>query len=209
MAIFPELIGKRKSYWNSNETGKKLSDHRMLHGTNEKTIEYGKRIYGADYLYGGWMEDRSFNLKGTYLEPSKFLHLGLDIFAPAGTLVAIDKDARLIQVYNDTPEEDGWGTRLLFCLSGQEEEIHLLYGHLSPNVLVKAHYPVPLLTPIGYLGTREENGGWSPHIHVQAIAGDITEFLENPSLLDGYGELGDIENLSKRFPDPLRFIDLG
>ena len=181
----------------------------------ERLSEHAMRVLNADALYGGYLEDRSFLWKGSYMEPSKFLHLGVDIVAKAGSAVHIDVDAELMQIYDDTPEEHGWGTRLLFRIedpySNQEwpgEYTYLVFGHLAP-----IRWPYHQIgkkykagDQIGFLGTPEQNGGWSSHLHVQAIRGIIDEFIVNPALLDGYGELSELGPLSRRYPDPTRFF---
>ncbi len=235
--LLPEFDGKRFSYWNTNQWAQGLAMEQGFCPTpriskeatwnkaldwdtimpkrsqflnperKERLSENAKRILSADVLYGGWMEDRSFLWRGSYMEPSKFRHLGTDFVAPAGTRVCIDESAILVQVYDDTPEIEGWGTRLLFKL-WDYPDIHLVFGHLAPMNRVEWRLGTtydPGAT-IGHLGTPEQNGGWSSHLHVQAILGDVQEYLNNPASLDGYGELSDLEGLAKRFPDPLRYI---
>lgn len=213
--IIPLMKGQRLSYWNTNEWARALSKtptqrrSEFLDPTvKERLSENAKRRLSADFLYGGYLEDRSFVWRDSYMEPSKFLHLGLDIVAPAGAAVRIDQYAELVQVYQDPPgETEGWGTRLMFRLLDYPN-IHLVYGHLRPSLY---HDVGTVFTPddvIGFLGTPEQNGGWSSHLHVQAIHGDVTPFLEDPASLDGYGELAGFEAMAEKFPDPMRFIRL-
>ena len=228
--MFRHYSNAQYSYWNTNEWARKMA----LSGREEYSSFYDgadfegpevspflvparkerlsarvKKILSADILYGGYLEDRSFLWRGSYMEPSKFLHLGLDFVAPAGTMVCIDQLARLVQVYQDPPgDTEGWGTRLLFQLI-KEPRIHLVYGHLRPNALL--HNVEDYFQPgqhIGDLGDPTENGGWSAHLHVQAIRGSIEEFLDDPAALDGYGELDQLEALAYRFPDPLQWLKL-
>lgn len=218
--IFPEYPGQkyRYSYWNTNEWAQKLAEASekglsqspyLNPGRKERLSEHAKRVLSADVLYGGYLEDRSFLWKGSYMEPSKFLHLGIDFVAPAESIVVASQPMWLTQVYNDTPEEAGWGTRLIFTLD-QHPDTHLVYGHLRPEKFV--HQAGTLFEPghvIGHLGSSEQNGGWSPHLHVQAIYGTLGGFggfLDQPASLDGYGELNQIAYLALRFPDPMRFL---
>lgn len=238
--ILPRLQGKRFSYWNANSWAYDMApavedasqprrrsaflEPRM----KERLSENAMRTLAADCLYGGYLEDRSYLWKGSYMEPSKFLHLGIDFVAPAGTAVCIDERAELVQVYCDTPEESGWGTRLMFRLL-DHPDIHLVYGHLAPAKYDPNH-PNDIVDPIeraeaamtahvlgryynsgwpiGYLGTPEQNGGWSAHLHVQAIRGPIDLFLDRPDQLDGYAELDDLPLAAERYPDPMRFISI-
>lgn len=182
----------------------------LIPGVKETLSANARRILGADVLYGGWMEDRSTLWRGSsYMGPSKFRHLGTDFVAPAESRVCIDEYAILVQVYNDTPEIEGWGTRLMFKLL-DHENIHLVFGHLAPISLLnwKLGTEFEPLDEIGVLGTPEQNGGWSSHLHVQAIRGSVDEFINDPAALDGYGELADLEALAHRYPDPLRWISI-
>jgi hypothetical protein len=52
------------------------------------------------------------------------------------------------------------------------------------------------------IGTPEENGGWYPHLHLQALSGAAWEAVQHApdALLDGYGYSD--EPLGSLFPDP-------
>ncbi len=230
--IFPDYENGQFSYWNANEWAHRLSMKSLdamrfqevthPHPTNphgksafldpvhkERLHQYAKEILRADVLYGGYLENRKYLWRGSYMEPSKFIHLGLDFSAPAETGVCIDCAAELIQVYCDSPEESGWGTRLMFRLI-DHPGYHLVFGHLRPSILYE-HRGDDRFSPgqiIGYLGGPEQNGGWASHLHVQAIYGDVQPFLDDPTALDGYGEIDDLEALAWRYPDPMRFIKL-
>jgi murein DD-endopeptidase MepM/ murein hydrolase activator NlpD len=141
------------------------------------------------------------------MEPSKFLHLGIDFTAEVTHSVHSDQYMLVKQVYTDTPEESGWGTRIL-CALLEHPDIHLVYGHLAPRGHVDVGHFLKPGDIIGLIGGSDQNGGWSPHLHVQAIRGPVDEFLADPASLDGYGELADLEKLAYRFPDPMRFISL-
>lgn len=219
--IIPEFTGKNGAYWNTDRWAYNLSNELekstikstfLSHTRKERLSENAKRILNADYLYGGWMEDRSYIWRGSYMEPSKFLHLGNDFVVPVGTEVAATRPCKVLQIYCDTPEEAGWGTRILVKIvdpSYTEPDMHLVYGHLSfgRNTLTVGDnlYPGQI---IGYTGGPPENGGWSSHLHLQCVRGDVTRYLEDPVSLDGYGELSQIEMLSDLFPDSIRFADL-
>jgi len=218
--ILPEFKGKIAAYWNTDRWAYKLSNEldknsfkspHLKHERKERLAENAMRILGADYLYGGWLEDRSFIWRGSYMEPSKFLHIGTDFVVPAGSMVVATRACEVVQIYCDTPEECGWGARVMVKLLNHNSisDMHLLYGHLSLNTLAVSVGDV--LEPnniIGYIGKPEENGGWSPHLHLQAITGDVTEYLNDPASLDGYGELSKIEEMARKFPDPIIFADL-
>lgn len=190
--------------WNSNEWAKRFSKEGgtlYAPGATGGILKFAADNLGTKNLWGGYLEDRSFSLRDSYLEPSKFLHLGVDFFAPANTPIYAPCPMDLINVYNDTPEECGWGTRLLYQI---DNGLYILFGHLSPRY--SRYYYVPYGMQFAFLGDRSENGGWSPHLHIQMIAGDISDFLKNPASLDGYGEISQKKELAKRYPNPLEYI---
>lgn len=223
--IFPEFKGKVPAYWNTDRwaynlsqvasgvTKEKYASSNIVSpylnsNVKERLSENAKKVLHADYLYGGWMEDRSYIWRGSYMEPSKFLHLGTDFVVPENTKVAVDNPCEIVQIYCDTPEEAGWGTRIMVQLINAPN-IHLVYGHLSLEKNI--HKVGDKLLPddiIGYIGSPSENGGWSAHLHVQAIASKIDKYLDDPASLDGYGELSEFDSLVQQFPDPIRFIEM-
>jgi 4-aminobutyrate aminotransferase-like enzyme/Ser/Thr protein kinase RdoA (MazF antagonist) len=127
---------------------------------------------------------------------TRTIHVGLDLFAPAGTPVhaPLDGVVHLVTV-NDGPLDYGGvvilrheardrgtgaqapstrhdlashqspGTR------HQAPEFFTLYGHLSPSSLegLRVGAPVAAGQRIATLGAPGENGGWTPHLHLQVI----------------------------------------
>jgi hypothetical protein len=79
---------------------------------------------------------------------------------------------------------------------------YVLLGHLAHAGLPQAGERLERGAPVGVIGTPEENGGWYPHLHLQAISADAWEAVQHApdALLDGYG-YADAE-LSRLFPDP-------
>jgi murein DD-endopeptidase MepM/ murein hydrolase activator NlpD len=76
----------------------------------QKLVENSAKKLGVDFTYGGWLEDRSFLWKGSYLEKTgNFIHLGVDYNVPAGTKVFADYDMEVVHMENDFPLKHGWG----------------------------------------------------------------------------------------------------
>ena len=57
--------------------------------------------YGADYTYGGYLEDRAYLWRGHYLPKGPQEHLGIDYNVPAGTKVALLQDAEVFHIARD------------------------------------------------------------------------------------------------------------
>lgn len=206
--MFKNLPKGKWAKWSANKESilyeKTKSTNLQDTGSGRRLIDRAKEKYKADYLWGGWMEDRSHVLRGCYLEPSKFIHLGYDFFVPDGTEIITDYDAVVLQLYFDCPEEYGWGTRLL--LSIPKFNITIAYGHLAYKPPVRSGDIIKAGTTIGFVGAKDENGGWAPHLHLQAITGSVFDYVINPAELDGYGEKADKRALKKKFPDPLPYV---
>lgn len=131
---------------------------------------------GVDYTYGGFGENRSFIWRDSYIQHGNFIHLGVDVNVPELTAIHCPVDAKLIEVFIDNEQNGGWGGRVLV----ETAKGLVLFAHLkvSDNIqkdIIKDTY-------LGYVAPPSINGGWFPHLHLQAL-NNILE-LNN---LDGYG----------------------
>jgi hypothetical protein len=151
--------------------------------------------------YGGYGEARSTMLRDTYLAKSKkWTHLGIDFYVPARTVVMCFRCAKVLRIDCDKPERWGWGNRIFVRILGTR--IVLVYAHLDPDILVREGQVIARRV-LGRVGRREHNGGWFPHLHVQAMSYErYLEFLRNPRGFDGYGFASDLAD----FPDPLPYL---
>lgn len=160
-----------------------------------------------DYPYGGYLEDRSKLLTGSYLEKEKkFLHLGVDFSVPTKTPVAATFNGRVVHIDNDFPEEHGWGTRIIIW--DLQSNVHFIFAHLDRTVSVKKDGHVKPGEVIGTIGAPPINGGWWPHLHLQVMtpstyADALAVGFEK---LDGYGLPAEKEDLRRRFPDPMNYL---
>ncbi len=100
------------------------------------------------------------------------VHLGADVFLPAGEPVLAPLDG----VVHDT----GWrprrgdygGVLVLEHRTGEGLGFFTLYGHLAPVTLHRGER-VLAGQEIGRLGSKEDNGGWPPHLHLQLLTTDL------------------------------------
>ena len=125
-------------------------------------------------LAGGYAENRAvygselFSPKG---EEPRTLHLGLDIFAPAGASVFAPTPGR-VHSFQDNAGPGNYGpTLILEHDAGSGGLLHTLYGHLSRDSLaglVKGR-TFTAGERIGRLGAPPDNGDWPPHLHFQVL----------------------------------------
>ncbi|HZS42902.1 MAG TPA: peptidoglycan DD-metalloendopeptidase family protein [Candidatus Paceibacterota bacterium] len=217
--IFPTLKNKAFGYVNLNTEAElwlkdqkpALKENALLDPeVNTKMVADVHKKYGIDFSYGGWMEDRSFLGRGTYLEPlNTYLHLGVDINAPVGTEIAADFNAEVILIDDDYPEEGGWGPRVM--LKHQSKPVYFIYGHLDKEISFTKGEKITKGQVFARIGKAPYNGNWFPHVHVQVIREDFYKQLEKENAvedLDGYGSWENLANHAFRFPDPLQYISL-
>ncbi|MDD5318923.1 MAG: peptidoglycan DD-metalloendopeptidase family protein [Candidatus Pacebacteria bacterium] len=219
--IFPKLKNKKFGYLNLDLEGKKwVKENTSTFKDFEKNpliepavclkmVEEMHRKFDLDFSYGGWLEDRSFLWKDSYLEDEGlFIHLGIDISVDPGTEVAIDFDAQVVLVDDDYPEIGGWGPRVI--VKNLEKGFYVIYAHLDRKILCKVGERLPKGSVFARAGKAPYNGNWWPHIHVQVIEASFYESLSKTGLmeLDGYGNSLELENFVKAFRDPLCCIRL-
>lgn len=165
---------------------------------------------GIQYSYGGYLEHRGNLLAHTYLaKDKKYLHLGVDFNVPAGSAVASPQAAWVVAVDSDHPEPHGWGPRVILKVrnvAGFAEWVYLVYAHLeAASIRVKPGEILVPGSPFACVGEPPGNGGWFPHLHVQALTSRV--FGEGIAQhVDGYGLPADVEQLARDFPDPLPLL---
>jgi murein DD-endopeptidase MepM/ murein hydrolase activator NlpD len=135
---------------------------------------------GEPLRAGGYGEDRGVYSQVLFapegVEP-RTVHLGLDVFALAGADVFTPLSGRVHSSRINEAEGDYGPTIILEHAPVAGLKFHTLYGHLSRDSLkgLKPGTAFMAGEKIAELGTRRENGGWTPHLHFQIIL-DIGEW---------------------------------
>ncbi|MGE0239690.1 MAG: aminotransferase class III-fold pyridoxal phosphate-dependent enzyme [Parvibaculaceae bacterium] len=133
-------------------------------------------------------------------------HLGLDIFAEAGTPVSTPLAGRVADVVIER-EPLGYGCAVLIEHEPEPGvRFASLWGHLAHATaerLVKGQHLAAGET-IGALGDARENGGWLPHLHLQ-LAAYATDDL---SPIPGVGEEAYLDLWEKLYPPAYDFAGL-
>ena len=108
------------------------------------------------------------------------IHLGVDLFAPAGTAVFAPLAGTVHSVQRNGSELDYGPTLVIEHAPEGTQPFWTLYGHLDGEVLdrIEAGDRIARGARIARLGEPKENGGWPPHLHFQVI-------------LDRFGFVGD------------------
>jgi 4-aminobutyrate aminotransferase-like enzyme/Ser/Thr protein kinase RdoA (MazF antagonist) len=145
---------------------------------------------------GRWNEARLL-----YTEPmfqGRTIHLGMDLFAEAGTPVFAPLDGTVYAAANNTNRLDYGPVMIL-----QHEGFFTLYGHLAGTLPVGT--AVKAGQEIARLGDRSVNGDWVPHLHFQIIRdllGMDCDFpgVADPHLRDVFTALSPDPNLLLQLP---------
>lgn len=167
----------------------------------------GRRLYGL----GSYFEKRSVYATPQFADVAspewRTLHLGIDVFAPAGTPVYAPLAGRVLHLTYNADRLD-YGHTLIVEHSADGVPFYTLYGHLGaslPTLLAKGDTVAPGQL-IAHLGDWDENGGWAAHIHFQVMTDMLDQNGGNffgvghESLSDVWAEICLDPNLILRLP---------
>lgn len=153
----------------------------------ESYMDRLKKRWGCSLLWGGYAEKRFFYDASDHFS-GRNVHLGVDVWAPAGTPVYAPMDGVIhSQAYNDNYRD--YGATILVQHQHDGREFVSLYGHLSAASLTKRQpgERVRAGEQLAELGDFHENGGWPPHLHLQWIRGPIPAVGDFPGVCASAG----------------------
>lgn len=165
------------------------------------------RYNEARQIYEGAL----FALDVDELPERRTIHMGLDLFLPAGTPVHAPLDGTVHSFRNNTEPLDYGPCLILKHQMGEGIPVfYTLYGHLSLASL-DGFYEGKAIRKgeqIATLGEYTVNGGWAPHVHFQLITdllGRSGEFpgVAAPSLRDVWRSIDPDPNLIVGVPERL------
>ena len=127
---------------------------------------------GSKFGIGGYSENRTLYRRSKLFEgeEERSVHLGIDIWGPAGTKVYAPLGGVVHSfAFNDNFGDYGATVILLHQLDSVT--FHTLYGHLSLNDIAQLSEGSFIIRGqvIGHFGEPKENGNWPPHLHFQII----------------------------------------
>ncbi|HEY6265290.1 MAG TPA: aminotransferase class III-fold pyridoxal phosphate-dependent enzyme [Candidatus Acidoferrum sp.] len=99
------------------------------------------------------------------------IHLGIDLFVEPGTPLRAPLDSVVEIVANNTARLDYGPLVILRHETSDGEEFFTLYGDLTRDTLsrLKVGQRVGRGQVFARVGSAQENGGWTPHVHFQII----------------------------------------
>ena len=127
---------------------------------------------GAKYGVGGYKENRTLYSRSNLFtgEEPRSVHLGIDIWGPAGTPVYAALGGMVHSfAYNDNFGD--YGATIILLHQLETVAFHTLYGHVSLADISTLHEGAYIARSqvIGHFGLPAENGNWPPHLHLQII----------------------------------------
>lgn len=126
------------------------------------------------------------------------IHVGIDLAAPVGEPVRMFYDGEIHKLgYNPAPGDYGYVIVTRHLLDGVE--LYALFGHLGRRSIEgrREGDRVRAGEVIGWVGPKEENGGWNPHLHFQLS-------YERPETHDLPGVVSEADRARalETYPDP-------
>ena len=179
-------------------------------------IDYKQKQAGATYLIGGYKEQRDMyrrsplfdtNLQNSVVlaEEPRSIHLGIDIWGPAGTTVFAPLGGMVHSFANNANHGD-YGATIILQHQLDTVNFYTLYGHLSLRDVMQVDIGKFLTRgqPFAHFGTPEENGDWPPHLHFQVI----TDMLQFEGDFPGVCKPGEAGRYFGICPDPDYILNL-
>ena len=123
---------------------------------------------------GGYLENRVIYRRSPHFaaatEP-RSLHLGVDVWVPAGAAVAAPLPAVVHSLANNDNFGD-YGPTIILQHEVEGVIFCSLYGHLTRTDLtgLRAGQTLAAGQVFAHVGPYPENGDWPPHLHFQLIA---------------------------------------
>jgi 4-aminobutyrate aminotransferase-like enzyme/Ser/Thr protein kinase RdoA (MazF antagonist) len=106
------------------------------------------------------------------LDERRVMHLGVDLFAAAGTPIYAPLAGAVYAFANNAASQDYGPVIIVKHHTDEGHTFYTLYGHLSEESLagLSAGKPITQGQQLATLGTPAVNGGWTPHLHFQIVA---------------------------------------
>lgn len=140
------------------------------------------------------------------LEGRRTIHIGLDLFAEAGTPIYAPF-AGTVHAFADNHAPLDYGPLIILRHETDDgTEFFTLYGHLSRESLagLTAGAAIARGDRIATMGTPEVNVGWTPHLHLQVI----TDLLELGTDFPGVARASQRAVWRSLSPDPNLIVNI-
>jgi len=188
--IFPNLIEKKienidlsvGSTWLGNS--KNFEDLDLF----ENKLNLLKLKNKNKLICGGYLEARKLYNTKNYERLSnngienRTIHLGIDFWLPSSTPVNNLFDGVIDSITIDNKKK-GYGGLIIVKHKINDFNFYTLFGHLSyKSFIYKKGDQIKKGELIGYIGNRNENGNWVPHLHFQVLLSKLNYLNDFPGV---------------------------
>ncbi len=129
----------------------------------------------AKVAYGGYNEKRTLYQRSVIFNnettpSSRNIHIGLDLWCDAGTIVLAALDGT-VHSFKENEGFGNYGPTIILEHNIGDITFYTLYGHLGKDSIKNLSFGqiVEAGDKLGALGTRKVNGDYAPHLHFQII----------------------------------------
>ncbi len=155
--------------------------------------------------YGGYLEQRSIYKRSVDFKPEmdphqeRDIHLGIDIWASAGTAVNALMEGE-VHSFSNNVGFGNYGPTIILKHQIEDFVFYSLYGHLSINSLqgIRKGQCIKAGEPFAKLGDTGVNGDYPPHLHFQLIK-EIGDWVGD---YPGVCSKQDLQFYQENCPDP-------
>ena len=195
-----------------SSNNKELTDE-MLTDTDvfSKYIDKVMSAKRARYLIGGYNEHRMVYSRSPLflngndgIDEPRCIHLGIDIWGPAGTPVFAPLGG-MIHSFAFNDHYGDYGATIIMSHQLEGLSFYTLYGHVSLadlSLLSEGQY-ISAGSPLAHFGIQLENGHWPPHLHFQVIIDIGVSIGDYP----GVCRVSEREKYLANSPDPSMLLN--
>lgn len=147
---------------------------------------------------------KQFGASENPTDERRTVHLGIDLQVAPGSAVRAPLDGVVHALANNaTPLDYGPVVILRYSFPndrGEAQEFFTLYGHLTSQTIsaLRVGQKIARGETFAEVGTTQENGGWSPHLHFQII----TDLLAQGTDFPGVARASERSVWTSLSPDP-------
>ncbi|RZT00273.1 peptidoglycan DD-metalloendopeptidase family protein [Aquimarina brevivitae] len=177
----------------------------------ERYIEGYLKRNKAKVAYGGYLEKRAIYQRSEHFnqndpDTERNIHLGLDLWCPAGTPIIAPLSGTVHSFKNNDNYGD-YGPTIIVEHTVGDIKLYTLYGHLSLASIqgLEKQKNVVKGQQIAELGDASVNGDYAPHLHFQIIL----DMQGNEGDYPGVCSKRDLSFYQKNCPDPNLILNLG
>jgi murein DD-endopeptidase MepM/ murein hydrolase activator NlpD len=170
-----------------------------------------QQLHSTDksYGYGGYLEKRDIYRRSevfaTALEDFRNIHLGIDIWAAAGSPIFAPLDGK-VHSFQDNEGFGNYGPTIILEHQVEEKIFYSLYGHLRREDLQSLEVGQVFRAGKSFcqVGPYPENGDWPPHLHFQLIWDLESNWGDYP----GVAAEKELDFYAQNCPDPSNFLGI-